>query len=246
MFENVISDYINNGFVEIINKRDKSKIQMPSFNQCYNQNKNKYNWFIFYDMDEFIHLRGYKNIKNYLSKNSFNKCNIIYLNHVIHTDNNNIYYHNKSLFKRFPEIESYKNINNSYKPRTVLLDVTKIIIRGNISNIKFGNPHFIKDINNACNGFGRLIKIKKYSIHLDNPDHNNFYFDHFYFKSSEEYLEKLNKGSVFYGIKRGFGLYWFKIYFAFNKITKEKLDYFENKTGTNLSLFREKISKIKK
>ena len=85
---------------------------MEAFNQCYQENKNNYDWFIFYDMDEFIHLKNYKNIKNYLSKRSFDKCDIIYLNHIIHTDNNKIYYENKSLFERFPKIENFKNINN--------------------------------------------------------------------------------------------------------------------------------------
>ena len=77
---------------------------------------------------------------------------------------------------------------------------------------------------------------------MEKPDHKKFYFDHFYFKSSEEYLDKLTKGCVFYGEKRGFDLYWFKIYFGINEITKQKLDYFENKTGTNLSIFRNNIT----
>ena len=109
--ENVISDFVKSGFVEIINYRERLKIQMISFDHCYQQNKNNYDWFIFYDMDEFINLHNYKNIKNYLGKRIFSKCDIIYLNHVIHTDNNQIYYNNKSLFERFPKIDNYKNVN---------------------------------------------------------------------------------------------------------------------------------------
>ena len=239
-FESVILDYINEEFVTIINYRGLLKIQMKAFSQCYNENKDKYNWLIYYDMDEFIHLEGYNNIKTYLSKSKFDKCNIIYLNHIIHTDNNDIYYQNKSLVKRFPKIENFKNINMSYQPRTILLDLTKIIIKGNLTDFEFGSPHFINNVNNTCNGFGKKITHIE-NIHLEKPDHKKFYFDHYYFKSSEEYLDKLTKGCVFYGKKRGFDIYWFKIYFAFNDITKEKLDYFENKTGTNLSIFREKI-----
>ena len=90
-FEDVLYDYIQSGFVRIINYREKQKIQMKAFNHCYQHNKNNYDWFIYYDMDEFIHLDNYKNIKKYLGQTAFNKCNIIYLNHVIHTDNNQIY-----------------------------------------------------------------------------------------------------------------------------------------------------------
>jgi len=118
-FESVISDYINDGFVSIINYRGKLKIQMHAFNHCYNENKNNYDWFIYYDMDEFIHLKGFNNIKLFLSKRNFGKCNIIYLNHIIHTDNNKINYQNKSLVERFPKIENFKNINMTYQPRTI-------------------------------------------------------------------------------------------------------------------------------
>ena len=68
------------------------------------------------------------------------------------------------------------------------------------------------------------------NIHFENPAHKKFYFAHFYFKSWEEYLDKLTKGCVFYRKKRGFDKYWFKIYFSINEITKEKLDCFENRT----------------
>ena len=189
-------------------------------------------------MDEFIHLENNINIKSYLGQKNFEKCKIIYLNHVIHTDNNEIYYRNKTLFERFPQLENFTNINNSYIPRRVLVDVTKIILRGNLSNIFIGSPHVL-NVNNTCNGFGK--KINHTGLHLKNPDHNKYYFDHFYFKSAEEYLDKLTKGDAIYGYVRGFNIYWFQIYFAFNKITNEKLDFFENKTGTNLSIFRNKI-----
>ena len=239
-FGEVLSDYIRSGFVEIINFREKEKIQMKAFNHCYQGNKVNYDWFIFYDMDEFIHLKNYNNIKQYLNHACFKKCNIIYLNHVIHTDNNQIYYYNQSLFERFPEIENFKTRNNSYRPRNVLRDVTKIIIRGNISKINFTNPHILggEKITN-CNGFGKII-IQKDHI-LRKPDHHKFYFDHYYFKSAEEFVNKLDVGDAFFGNKRGFNIYWFQIYFAFNKITKEKLDFFENKTGVNLTIFRKQI-----
>ena len=167
-FQVILSDYIKTGFVKIINYRNKIRIQMLSFNHCYQKNKNNYDWFIFYDIDEFIYINKYKSIKEYLNRNNFMKCNIIYLNHVIHTDNNQIYYQNFSLFERFPEIENYQNINISYKPRRVLQDLTKIIIRGNLKNINFNNPHFVNDnLNKSCNGFGKIINHK--GIHLYKP-----------------------------------------------------------------------------
>ena len=39
-FERVLSDYIKSGFVQVINFRERLKIQMEAFNQCYQENKN--------------------------------------------------------------------------------------------------------------------------------------------------------------------------------------------------------------
>ena len=227
-FEDSLSDYIKKGFVKIINYRGKSKMQYPAFNNCYNKNKQIYNWFIFYDMDEYIHLTNFSNIKAFLGRESFNKCNVIYLNQVIHTDNEQIYYSNKSLFERFPNI---------YENGKVL---TKIILRGNLSNINFTNPHVL-NINFQCNSFGKIDHLKKEEI-----KNEYFYYDHFYFKSSEEYLNKLMRGDAIFGEKRGFKPIWFRVYFSINKISKEKIDFFENKTGMNLSNYRDKLIKYKR
>ena len=179
-------------------------------------------------MDEYIHLTNLNNVKKYLRKNSFKKCNIIYLNNVIHTDNDQLYYYNDSLFKRFPYVNVIANKND-----TVLV---KMILKGNLSNIRFTNPHILMDSNySGCNSFGNITEYKDMKY-----DNDNYYFDHFYFKSSEEYLEKLMRGDALYGAKRGFNSKWFKLYFKYNKATKQKLDYFENKTGFNLTEYRDK------
>ena len=73
-------------------------------NACYQKNFDKFDWLIFYELDEFIHLSNYSNIKMFLNEEKFNKCNLIYLNLVCHTDNNLLFYENKSLAERFPEI----------------------------------------------------------------------------------------------------------------------------------------------
>lgn len=57
---------------------------------------------------------------------------IIYLNQVMHTDNEQIYYNNKSLFERFPKY----TLNFDEK-----IGITKIILRVNLDHIKIGNPH---------------------------------------------------------------------------------------------------------
>ena len=76
-FDDVLEEYVSQGFVKILDYRGKSKIQMMAFNHCYQKNKHKYDYFIYFDMDEFIYLKNYNNIKEYLSQNHFEKCNVI-------------------------------------------------------------------------------------------------------------------------------------------------------------------------
>lgn len=229
-FDIVLKDYIRSGFIKIINIRGKIKMQFPAFNHCYQENKKIYDWLIFYDMDEFIHLANVNNIKRYLNKKQFHKCNVIYLNEYMHTDNDQIYYYNKSLYERFPNA----TLNFSKE-----IGFTKMILRGSLEKINITNPHILIT-KNQCNSVGKVLK----SLKTEYFYNNNYYIDHFYFKSPEEFLGKLKKGSVASGKKKGSIKQWIQFYFSVNKITEDKLDFFENKTGIKLNVFRDKINQI--
>ena len=49
-FEEVLSDHINGGFVEINNYRGKLSPQREAYTDCYINNNNKFDWFAFYDI----------------------------------------------------------------------------------------------------------------------------------------------------------------------------------------------------
>ena len=86
-FESIINDYISQGLVEIFNWRGKQSIIYKVMNECYKKNNNKYDWILFYELDEFLHLYNYSKIKYFLKEKKFIECQIIYLNLIIHTDN---------------------------------------------------------------------------------------------------------------------------------------------------------------
>lgn len=227
-FEEVLYDYIKKNFVEIIDYRGKYKIQLDVLNHCYKKNYKNYNWLILFDMDEFLFLNKINNIKKFLKNSCFNNCSVIFLNEVVHTDNNQLYYKKENLAKRFKEVERH-----SPAPKV------KPILKGNIKNIIITNNHVINLGMEGCNGFGEKAKIK--GIHTSNPDRKNYYFDHYYFKSSEEYLSKLARGSCYWGNLRKINFEWLQIYFRHNEITSEKLNYFEKKTSINLTIFRNQL-----
>ena len=234
-YEFILQDYIQNNFVEIINYRGKIKPQLQSYKNCYKNNYKKYNWLAFYDIDEFIYLKKFKNIKLFLNQKKFDKCQKIQLNWVFHTDNNLVYYDNRTLSERFPyrkKSEIGKKIGGG--------KAIKSIMRGNITT-NISDVHYLSRQLLTCDGFGR---IKESKIVTNISDLYYFYLDHFYCKSTEEFIEKIMKtDGVFNLTKHGQNLK-LNVYFSINEITKEKLDFIEKKTKLNLSRFK-KIKKIK-
>lgn len=194
-------------------------------NECYKANFKHYDWFIMFDMDEYIFLKNHKNIKKYLNNYKFKKCKIINLNRPFHTDNNQIYYKNDSLSKRFPK--KFYNITN-----------VKSIIRGHLFNITINSLHRLNYKLKACNGFGQK--------NISKPDFKYYYIDHYYFKSTEEFVQKLNRGDAYFNDSYKLKYNKIKFYFSFNKITLEKIIYIEKNAHINLTKFRKKLSKINK
>ena len=229
-FNAILYDYINISFVEIINYRGKISSQLNIFNDCYTKNNQLYNWLIFYDIDEFIHLHNYSNIKYFLNEKKFKKCNLVYLNCIRHTDNDLLYYDNRTLKDRFPKI------NWKSKMYTV-----KTIIRGNLKRVKFKTTHWLNRNLIGCNFLGKFIKpSKKVKIVQDfNKSFYKFYYiDHYSFKSTEEYINKINKGDGIFGFNKKNQYHKIDLYFKYNKITKEKIDFIESKTGLNLTKYK--------
>ena len=218
-FEERIKDYIDKGLVKIIDWRGKNKSMLRVWNDCYSKNYKKYDWLIFYDLDEYIYLKNYTSIKAFLNEPKFKNCQKIYLNWVIHTDNDLIYYDNRSLHDRFPEVER----NARYNKKDCYSSV-KSILRGHIPNVKITRMHiFSRDVK-GCNGFGEIAELNHLD-HIKNPDFKYYYIDHYYSKSLEEFIEKINKGDVFFDNKKSFKMHRIKRYFNINKISLKKIEY---------------------
>ena len=219
-FYNVLSDYISNKYVEIINYRGKNQVQIQMLNDCYKNNYEKYDWFIMFDMDEFIYLKSHINIKSYLKRIMFLKYDVIYFYRAFHTDNNHLHYYNKSLFERFP-----KSIYNIFS--------VKPILRGHISNIAIYNNHLINENIKYCFSNGEK-KPKE-------MDFKNYFIDHFYFKSTEEFIDKINRGDSYYNNTYNIKIDKINYYFKSNNLTLAKINYIEKETKINLTKFRNEL-----
>ena len=219
--------------MEIKDYRGEEAIQLKSINNCVRKYHKQYDWFFIVDMDEFIHLKE-KNIKEFLSLDRFKNCNVIHINWRHHTDGDQIYYRNESLFKRFPDI-FYRY------PETV-----KSIMRSPKKPLYIINHHVLKYNDNCCLANGSIILKTDFinNEQLQNPNYEDYYIDHFYTKTAEEYMEKKNWEDCIFGKDKRLDLYALDIFFTFNKITLEKIEFFEDNTGLYLSKYRKKLKNL--
>ena len=230
-----ISDMIENRYrkyIKIYNPKIlKLFYQRQQFTDCYAKNKDKYDWLLMVDMDEFLYIKK-NSLKNYLLKPVFNKCDFIKFHWIIPSDNNHLYYKNKPLFKRF---------KGPYRSSPFI----KSIIRGKIKKLKYmvHSPFKSPFRNISCNNIGKKINNKKINIeYINNINIKKAYIIHYKYKSTEEYINKIKRG--YHGWTKSY-IYKTRIksYFKDNKITKEKIKFFEKELKINLSNYNIKMKR---
>ena len=231
-FEDVLSDYVKDDFIKIFNYRGKVAPQLKIFEKCYNSNKNKYDWFIFFDIDEFIHLNNYNKISDFLDEKKFKDCKLIHFNCLRHTDNDLLYYDNRSVVERFPIILWDSKL---YTLKTIIRGKTKRYIR-------IITTHWLnRGLSGGCDVFGESViptRKRRLGYKINQPKFKQYYIDHYCFKSTEEYINKINKGDGVYGDSIKNKMHKISLYFGYNKITLEKINYIEKKTGLDLGKFK--------
>lgn len=110
-FEYVINDYIEDGFVEIIDVRGIEKgcvydeeginLQPKCYIDCYENKLKTFDWVCFFDVDEFLSFKDDWNLIKFLSQDKFNDTDTILIPWLMFTDNNLIYYESKPVVNRF-------------------------------------------------------------------------------------------------------------------------------------------------
>ena len=230
-------------FINIVTPKDKVVIeytkdnnikgQNQAYNHCYSKHKDEYDWFIMIDMDEYLVIKNNDTLKGYLTDQVFDKCDFLKLHWRIPYDNNLIHYENKSLFERFTK--PYYTSNH-----------IKSIIRGHINQLEFWihSPRKSPEKNISCDNIGRMIN--KTNMNFQSIMHVNTdraYFVHFFFKSTEEYINKYKRGYKDWPHLKMKGM--IENYFKYNNITIEKIELFEKELNITLDRFRRKIKKKK-
>ncbi len=146
-FNIILSDYIKIRFVEIIDVRGLSSIQIPIYNYCYRKYFELYDWIGFIDLDEYLYIKNKESIKSYFYNEIFNKCQTVFFNWIIYNDNNLIRYDKRNLLERFTNQGKKVNTGKSF-------------VRGNIKNLIIPTTH-IQGINEYIQKIFFIINLKK-------------------------------------------------------------------------------------
>ena len=233
-----ISDEIENKYKPFVtvyeNMKDTIKHQSNAFTTCYNNNKDNFDWFLMVDMDEYLYIKN-DTLKDYLSKQVFDKCDFIKPHWICSTDNNLIYYEPKPLFERFtgPFIK-YKYI--------------KTIIRGSIPNLTYWvhSPKISPVRNITCDNMGKKFDNKDLNFERVLPINiEKAFIIHFRFKSTEEFVMKYKRGySDWFGERlQNFLNSNIAEYLDNNDLTMEKIEYIEKELNVNLQKYKNKLLK---
>ena len=214
-FEDILQEEIKSNFVSIINYRGIIGQQCRIYEECYEKNNKNYEWLSFFDLDEFLDIKPYANtIQEFLSNKRYEKCTTIKINFLFYSDNELLYYDNRTLQERFT-MALPKHGSNS---------VIKSIVRGglhpNYWSLKL-NTHTSLFKCNSCNSAGKKVD---YKAMLFYPTLKYARLKHYYTKSTEEYANKCKRGSAANVVKwdEKRKKYKYNLYFLYNKKTKEK------------------------
>ncbi len=218
----VLQDYIDEGFVEIMDVRGKGYTQKLFFQNSFKILRPKCKWMLYFDIDEFLEfVNKNKTINNYLSEDKFNKCEVIKINWIMYVNEDLLYYDNRTLQERFTtptyyekEVRTVKSIvKNDSRRNPWIKTVPHEPYKGLYSCNSIGDP-------SPYNG-GRIFP----------PILSYCYIKHYYYKSVEEFAYKLKKGfdGAPHNVEKKL-----KLYFQFNKYSKEKVELFEKILNTTL------------
>lgn len=113
-FEDVIGDYINDGFVDITDFRNKTVCQLEAYQDCYDKHGDEYDWICFFDCDEFMVMKEYNNICDFLSQDKFDDFSLIHINWKCYDDNDLVVYDERPVTERFTRVKIPIDFKKTY------------------------------------------------------------------------------------------------------------------------------------
>jgi hypothetical protein len=228
-FEDVLSDFIDDEYVEIksdVRGNQSINPQHYVYEKCYHEHREEFDWLLFFDFDEYLYI-GKHSLNDFVQQSMFDKCDSIVFYLRQYTDNNELYYSNESPIKRFTEIiPDYIQKNKNFR-----FSNTKSISRGKIKELTYMKsihaPFFLNGTYNTkhitCNSLGNTF-IRFNESQENEITFKNAFIKHFQWRSTEEFCIKLAVRKFFKSYNWGAKDYGYlkMLYLKINERSKEK------------------------
>lgn len=219
-FEDVLQDYIDEGFVIVEDYRNQIKPQMRGYTEMYRKYGEKYDWIAFYDFDEFLILPRHRDISDYLSIFP-QDCQAILINWLCMTDNNLVKYDPRPLMERFTQAMPLDRCVQYNFPDNCHV---KSIIRGGL-DVRFGgNPHTTDTPLIAYNASGVRCENRPWQP----MDYRIAILKHFTTKTIEEWMTRKMKVGTPDRDPSQFLPFYKDRFFKINQMTEDKMNYLKS------------------
>lgn len=211
----VTQDYVADKYIEVVDVRGQKSYQPKAYTDCYKRNRDKFDWFLFIDIDEFLVLEDKNNIKDILSDSRYDHCDIIRVNWKHFTDNDvlDVVNNDYSVFTRF--VTRVKYFKDTYGKSFIRSTVDiKDSINAHGYCHEFNYPAY-NTIGEKCYNTGCQVSYK--------PLYKIMWLNHYRTKTIGEYIrQKYFRGDASGTKNRYNNLEYF---FDSNTKTQEKVDY---------------------
>lgn len=227
-FEDVLGDFIDSGYVSLVNYRGRKVCQLDAYNECYKELGDYYDWVMYFDIDEFMFLNNDNNVSDYLSRKEFNDFDMIHINWLLFGDDEQLTDDGRDVLYR---IINHLDVNQTTSYTFPDTFHVKSIVRGGLSNVEWTQTsHTPVSGLRCCNGYGEPCD-------GDSPftpyDFRHSGLRHFTTKTAEEYAMKIERG-----FPDGNSItkqQLIELFFKRNKITPEKIAIFKERNGIDVS-----------
>lgn len=229
----ILNDYVIKGLVTIIDIKDFYITQIDFYKMAFNNLVGRFDWVLFYDIDEFLVLNNFYYVNDYLSQKKFDKFDVIKINQKIMSNDGYVVYINK------PVLERFKKEGNNYAIGNISDNDNKehiIYMNNTVKSFYKTSAKLLPSVHSTekyypnikyCDNRGKEIKDKDYwpnwSQVNEKINHDDAYIKHFATKSLEEYVK--------YKIKRGWSCFKNEDQQKYVKDNYLNLDVFEKING---------------
>lgn len=226
-FEEIINDYIQSGFVEVIDYRGRKVAQLSAYQDCYDKYNKQFDWIAFFDCDEFLTFAdGTIDIHTFLNPIRFKHFQIVHVNWMVYGDNDQLDNDGRSIIDRL----RCPVLPYDFKPVGSLMPENnhiKSIIRGGLSVVRWNqalNPHTPQsEYYLCCNPEGKEVDVNS---PFADYNYNVAFLRHYSTKTIGEWVKnKMKRGIPDRSMEKWDDVLNIDFFFRFNQRTNEKITY---------------------